>query len=231
MRVLEGGMMEMLEVFYQRLLQFLPNLLVAVIVFVVGIMVSKILRVLSLRFFTAINVDRFWDRAGMREVLNRGGIKQPLSVELSKIVYWLAILIFVIISLNALHIPPIETLLARLFLYLPNVLIAFLILFVGYVLSNFFARAALIALVNTGVQQAGLVARLVRLGVFMFSITMSLEQLDIGKLAVLIAFAIMFGGVVLALAIAFGLGAQQFVRDFLERKTAKREREDDIEHL
>ncbi len=153
-----------------------------------------------------MNVDRFWDRAGIREVLVRGGIKRPLSVELSRTVYWLTVLIFIVIALNALQIPLIEAVLARFFFYLPNVFVALLILFAGYLLCNFFARAVLIALVNSGVQEAGLIARAVRFAVFVFAVTMALEQLDIGKLSVLIAFTIMFGGVVLAFAIAFGLG-------------------------
>lgn len=228
---LRGGVTETFEILYQKLMQFLPNFLAAVILLVVGIILAKILQLFLLRLFRAINVDRLWDRAGMREVLVKSGIRQPLSVELSRIVYWLTIIIFMVISLNALHIPAIEMVLARFFLYLPNVFIALVILLVGYLVSNFFARAALIALVNSGVRQAGLIARLVRFAVVVFSITMALEQLDIGRLSVLVAFAIMFGGVILALAIAFGLGAQQIVKDYLERKMKGEEREDDIEHL
>lgn len=231
MEALEGGMTATFTVLYQRLMQFLPNLLAALVLFCIGIVLAKIVGFVLLRLLKAINVDQFWDRAGIRDVLNRGGIKHPLSVELSKMAYWLIIIIFVVISLNALHIAAIETLVARFFLYLPNVFVALLILIVGYVLSNFVARAVLIALVNGGVQHAGLLARFMRFGVFVFAITMALDQLDIGRLSVLVAFGIMFGGVVLAFAIAFGLGAQQYVRDYLERSTRKGEPDDDIDHV
>jgi hypothetical protein len=228
---LEGGITETFAVLYQKLMHFLPNLLAALILFFIGIVLAKIVGFALLRLLKAINVDKFWDRAGIRDVLTRGGIKHPLSVELSRMAYWLIIIIFVVISLNALHIAAIETLLARFFLYLPNVFVALLILIVGYVLSNFVARAVLIALVNGGIRHAGLLARLVRFGVFIFAITMALDQLDIGRLSVLVAFGIMFGGVVLGFAIAFGLAAQHYIRDYLEKSMKKSEPEDDIDHV
>ncbi len=233
MHGVEGGMTEMFHVFYRRLLGFLPNFFTALILLLVGIALAKILRLVFLRFFKAVNVDRFWDRAGIREVLVRGGIKRPLSVELSRTIYWFTVLIFVVIALNALQIPVIEAVLSRFFLYLPNVFLALLILFAGYVLCNFFARAVLIGLVNSGVQEAGIIARVVRFAVFVFAVTMALEQLDIGKVSVLIAFTIMFGGVVLAFAIAFGLGGQHYVKTYLERRMEKSEREDEqnIDHM
>ncbi len=231
MHMVRGGLVETLEVVYGKLMTFLPNFLLAVILLGAGIVIARILRFVFLRFFRAINVDKFWDRAGMREVLNKGGIKQPLSVELSKIIYWLIVIMFVVMSLAALQISVVDMALARFFLYLPNVFVALLILFVGYILSNFFARATLIALVNAGVKQAGLAARLVRIALFAFTVTMTLEQLDIGRQSVLTAFTIVFGGLVLTFAIAFGLGSHRLVRDYLERQRQGDDKKDDIEHI
>ena len=76
-----GEMMEMFHVFYRKLLEFLPNFLTALILLFVGIGLAKILGKVFLRVFRAVNVDGFWDRAGIREVLVRGGIKRPPSVE------------------------------------------------------------------------------------------------------------------------------------------------------
>jgi hypothetical protein len=230
MQDVEGGAAEMLHVFFRKLLGFLPNFFTALILLFVGVGLAKVLGLISLRVFRALNVDRFWDRAGIREVLIRGGIRKPLSVELSRIVYWLTVLIFIVIALNALQIPVIEAVLARFFLYLPNVFVALLILFAGYLLCNFFARAALIGLVNSGVREAGLAARAVRFAIFVFAVTMALEQLDIGKASVLIAFTIMFGGAVLAFAIALGLGGQHYVREYLERRMRKGSK-DDVHHI
>ena len=107
------------------------------------------------------------------------------------------------------------------------------ILFFGYVLSNFLGRAALIAAVNAGMKVSGLIGKLVQLSVFILAVTMSLEQLGIGSSAIIIAFALVFGGIVLALAIAFGFGGRDIAREYLEKKMQGKgeEEEDEINHL
>ena len=98
MKGVGGGMAEMFHVFYRRLLEFLPNFLTALILFLRRAWPGENPGGVSLRVFRAVNVDGFWDRAGIREVLGRGGIKRPLSVERSRIIYWLTVLIFIVIA-------------------------------------------------------------------------------------------------------------------------------------
>lgn len=106
-----------------------------------------------------------------------------------------------------------------------------MILLFGYILSNFFGRAALIASVNAGIKVSGLIGKFVKFTVFMLAVTMALEQLGIRKETVIIAFAIVFGGIVFALAIAFGLGGKDMAKDYMEKRLFKEEEKDDIEHL
>ncbi len=227
------GMMEMGAVFYRRLIEFLPNLLVALVLFAAGLALAKLLAFIALRALRAVNVDRFWNSAGIREVLARGGVKRPVSAELARLVSWLTVLIFAVMALNVLHVAVIDAVLARFFLYLPNVFAALLILTAGLVLGNFLSRAILITLVNSGVREARLLARAARVAIVVFAVTMALEQLDIGRLSVLIAFTIIFGGVVLALALAFGFAAQPYIKAYLSRKIGegREEGEDHIDPL
>jgi hypothetical protein len=78
---------------------------------------------------------------------------------------------------------------------------------------------------------SGMIGELVRLTVFLLSITMSLEQLGIGSETIIIAFAIIFGGAVMALSIAFGLGGRDIAKEYLEKKLRGEEKEDEISHL
>jgi Mechanosensitive ion channel, conserved TM helix len=215
----------------ERVIQFLPSLLTSILILVIGIVIGVLLRVVFLRLFKAVNLDRLSERLGMAEMLHKGGISDTLSTLLSKIIGWLTILVFIIISLSSLDVPAVKRLLEGLFLYLPNVFVAVLILFLGYLLSNFLGRAALIASVNAGIRVSGLIGRVVKFTVFVLSGTMALEQLGIGKETVIIAFAIIFGGIVLAFAISFGLGGRDIAKDYLEKKLLKGEERDDIEHL
>jgi hypothetical protein len=220
-----------LEGLYEKILQFLPNFLAFLLLILIGVVLQVILRMVSLRLFRAVRLDKHFDRFGMEEVLGKGGIEVPLSVLLSRIVGWIIMFVFVIIALRNLDIPSIERLLGEFFLYLPNVIVAALILFFGYFLSNFLGRAALIAAVNAGIKLSGLIGRVVRLAILFFVVTMALEQLGIGRGTIVIAFAVIFGGVVFALALAFGLGGRDIAKEYLERKVKGDEKKDEISHL
>lgn len=222
---------EPFERFYEKILQFLPNLLTLLFLLISGIILGVILRVICLRLLRAINFDKLSERFGIIEVLQKGGIKEPLSLILSKVIEWIVIVIFVIFSMYALNVSFVERLLEKFFLYLPNILVAILIIFFGYLLSNFFGRAALIASVNAGIKVSGLIGKLVKLTIFLLAVTMALEQLGIGRGTIVIAFSIIFGGTVLALAIAFGLGGRDIAKEYLEKKLKGEEKKDEISHI
>ncbi|PIX87350.1 MAG: hypothetical protein COZ31_10795 [Nitrospirae bacterium CG_4_10_14_3_um_filter_44_29] len=184
-----------------------------------------------MRLFRTIKLDKFSERSGVVEIIQKGGIREPVSLILSRIIGWLTIISFSILSLYSLEVPAIGQILERFLLYLPNVFVAAVILFFGYFLSNFLGRAALIASVNAGFKASGLMGKFVKLTIFLLAATMALEQLGIGKETIIIAFAIIFGGIVLALAIAFGLGGRNLAKKYLEKKLLKGEDKDDIKHL
>ena len=231
MNILQRVVLEPLERMYEKILRYLPNFLTALLLIVIGLVLGRILRAVTFRVLQAFSVDKHFERFGMGEVLGKGGIKEPLSVLVSRAVGWITLFIFVIIALRALEIPSLERLLEGFFLYLPNVFVAALIMFFGYLLSNFLGRAALIAAVNAGMVLSGLIGRGVKGIVVVLSATMALEQLGIGSHTMIIAFAISFGGVVLALALAFGLGGRDIAREYLEKKLRGGEKKDEIDHL
>ncbi|NWF75525.1 MAG: hypothetical protein HXY53_02955 [Nitrospirae bacterium] len=220
-----------IERFLNRLIQFLPDILTSLFIFSIGIVLGLIFKKIFLRFFNTVKMDSFSERYGFVEMLKKGGIKEPVSVIISKLIGWLTIVIFSIVALRTLNVPAIERILESFFLYVPNIFVAAIILFVGYLLGNFIGRAALIASVNAGLRVSGLVGRVVKLIIFLLALTMALEQLGIGRETIIIAFAIIFGGVVLALAIAFGLGGRDIAKDYLEKKLKGEENKDEISHL
>lgn len=222
---------EPLDKLFEKVVHFLPNLLSSILIFISGIVLGLIIKTVFLRFFHAIRLDKFSERYGMVDILQRGGVKEPLSLILSRLFGWLTVISFSIISLYSLDIPAVEQILEKFILYLPNIFVAAIILFLGYLLSNFIGRAALIASVNAGIKVSGLIGRFVKLAIFLLAVTMALEQLGIGRGTIVITFAIVFGGIVFAFAIAFGLGGKDIAKEYLEKKMKGEEKKDDIEHL
>ena len=228
---LQRVIIEPFERFFEKVLQFLPDFFSAILIFAFGIVLGFILRAISLRLFRTIKLDKFSERSGVIELLRKGGIKDSVSVLLAKVIGWITIVIFAVISMRELEIPTVERLFESFLLYLPNVFVAALILLFGYLLGNFFGRAALIASVNAGIKISGLIGRFVKFTVFILSGTMALEQLGIARGTIIISFAIIFGGIVLALAIAFGLGGRDIAKEYLEKKVKGEEKKDEINHL
>jgi hypothetical protein len=228
---LQRVVVEPFERFSDKVLQFLPNFLTAILILIVGIIFGVVLKGIFLRLFKAVGLDRISERSGVIELLRKGGIKDSVSVLLAKVVGWITIVVFAVISMRELEIPTVERLFESFLLYLPNVFVAALILLFGYLLGNFFGRAALIASVNAGIRFSGLIGRFVKFAVFLLAGTMALEQLGIGRETIIIAFAIVFGGIVLALSIAFGLGGRDIAKEYLEKKVKGEEKKDEISHL
>ncbi|HMK57396.1 MAG TPA: hypothetical protein VK448_12230 [Dissulfurispiraceae bacterium] len=231
MNFLDRIFVEPIEQFCEKIIRFMPNMLTSVAMLLIGVVAGSVLRWLFLRVFSAVNIDKYCERFGMMEILRKGGVQEPVSVILSRIIKWITIFIFIVIALQSLNFPSVIMLMDRFFLYLPNVFISALLLFAGYILANFGGRAVLIAAVNSGIRSAGLMSRLVRIFILLLSLSMALEQLDIGKGTIVFAFSILLGGAVLALAIAFGLGGRDIARKYLEKKILKNDEKDDIEHL
>lgn len=230
-KFLEKVIIEPFNRFLERSQEFLPNIISFILVLFVGIVLGLVLKTIFLRFFRAIKFDKFSERSGMVEMLKKGGVKEPLSLILSRLISWLTIISFFILSLRFLNVPVIEQILERFILYLPNIFVAAVILFFGYLLSNFLGRTALIAAVNAGLKLSGLIGRFVKLTIFLLAVTMALEQLGIGRETIIISFAIIFGGIVLALALAFGLGGRDIAKEYLEKKIKGDEKKDEISHL
>lgn len=230
-RTIDRLIVEPMEAFGEKFARFLPNLFSALLIMVIGLIAAWLVKHILIRSFRALKLDTFSERSGVSRVILKGGIRESFSVIMAEFIGCLVGFAFMIIALISLNVPAIEMLLERFFLYLPNVFVAFIVVLFGYVFSNFFGRAALIAAVNAEIRVAGLIGRVVRLSIFIFSLAIALEQLGIGRDTVTITFAVLFGGAVLALALAFGLGGRDIAKSYLERKVFRKEEHDDIEHI
>ena len=199
----------------------LENLSVLALILISGWVISRIVRWALYRFLRLIHFDRLTDRLGLTEGLSRAGVRREPAAAVSLAVSYLLFFIFLLLAARALESPALDSFIAQLFGYLPRLATALLILLVGYLGGAFVNRSVLIAAVNANLQSARTLALIAQSLVLVFFLAMALEQAGLGREIVISAFSILFGGAVLALALAFGLGGRKLARDFLERRLGK----------
>jgi hypothetical protein len=199
----------------------IDNVVVMLLIFLIGWFAARIVRLALSRFLLLIKFDRLAFRIGFTQALSRAGIRREPSAVLGLVAYYSLFVVFLFLGLGALESVTINALRSQLLMYVPKLAVASVILLAGYLLSAFINRTVLLAAVNANVQFAHGLAVAAQSLVLFFFLAIALEQLDIGQGIVAVTFSILLGGVVLALALAFGLGGQDLAREILERRFGK----------
>jgi hypothetical protein len=204
----------MLSDAFGRAVSFLPNVLAALIILVVGLLIAKILEVGTRRGLAAVGLH---SRAGVRKLVGEQGTLERVPRVSGRIVYWVLALVTVGVAVDALHLAWLSAGVARVLAYVPRVLAACVIGAVGYIAGNFLYR-------ETARKEGASASwpRLLRGAIFAFAAFMALQELGIATAIVTIAFTVGLSAMAVAAALAFGLGnrelAGRMTRDWYERR-------------
>lgn len=209
-----------LREFGHRLGTIAVDVLAFLAIVAVALVAGWIARVLLGRLMRAFGFDKLAERSGADSTLRRAGLAKTPSEYVARFAGWLTVLVVALAGALSLRIPGTERILANALAFVPSLLMAVLIVIVGSMLAEFAARGILIAAVNAGWRGARLVSGVVRLLALALAVAMALDQLAVARAVVVATFSIVLGGVVLALALAFGLGGRDIAREYLRRYVA-----------
>ena len=205
-----------------KILGYLPTLLGALIILVAGWIIAKVIKGVVNRLLKIIRFDKLADKAGVSEVLLKGGLKATAGDVLSGLVYWLVIIMVLVMVVNALGLPQASEVFERLFAYIPSVIAGLFVLVMGMFLASFVSGIVRTAAGNANLPKPEMLAGLCRWAIIIFAATVALGELGIATLLVTTTFNIFFGGVCLGLALAFGLGGKDAAGKYLERLMRKK---------
>ncbi|HEV8192013.1 MAG TPA: hypothetical protein VGP82_11095 [Ktedonobacterales bacterium] len=200
----------------RELFAFIPVLIGALIILLVGWIVARVVSAVVVRILRAIHFDQLMERAGLTAVLARGGVRMDPAGLLAGIVFWFVFLIFVLAAAKALGVEAITAIVTSVVLFLPNLLVALLILIVGALLARFVGDLVRSSMDGAGIQGGGIIASVARYAILAFAAILALGQLGIGAGIIQTLFASVMFGLALALALAFGLGGRETARDIVE---------------
>jgi len=195
---------------------YLPRVALALLVVALGWAAAKLVRFAVERALRAVNFNVLAERAGVDSFLRGGGIAADAVAIFGLLAYWLVILAALMIAFNGLGLTYITDLLRQVVLFAPNVVVALVILVLGAYFSRFVGNSVTAYCRSTGLQDAGVLGRLAQYAILTFVVLIALDQLGVGAI-VRASFLILLGGVVFALALAFGLGSRRRAQALLER--------------
>jgi hypothetical protein len=213
-----------------KIMAYLPILLGALIILIVGWIVAKLIKRAVDLLLKAVRFDAMADKTGISEVLRKGDLKITAREVISGLVYWLIMIMVLVMTVDALGLPKASDILASLFAYIPKVIAALLILVVAMFLAGFVSGIVQIAAGNAKLPKPEMLAGISKWAIIIFALTIALAQLGIATLLVTATFNIILGGIVLALALAFGLGGKDAAAKYLEELKHKHEYDHEHEH-
>ena len=216
-----------------QVVEYIPALFGALIILFAGYLLARVVERAVDRLLRRIRFDALLERGGVMEVVERSGSHvNPIRV-IANLVFWLLMFAVIVLASNALGLQSLADVFSELVSYIPSVIAAIVIIIVGIVLGEFVGG---LILASAGALHGGTaLARIGRGGVILLAIFMALQQLNVATEIVTTAFAILFGAVALALALAFGLGnrelAGEVTREWYGRYRAERDAiEREVDH-
>jgi hypothetical protein len=218
--------------------RFLPRFLEMLAIVVVGWLIAFLLRALLRSILRLTRFDKLSEHTGAAQLL-RGAALPSATEMLSRFVFWVAWMGFILAGVEVLDVVAIEPHISNFFGFLPRLFAALFILFFGLLAASFFSRAALLSGVNADLPSPRLVSLTLRTLMILFVVSMAFEEIGVGSRTVMVAFTLTFGALMLGLALAFGLGGKDLARKYLERRFAReqpaeeasKEREDELSPL
>src|SRR5512143_933123 len=207
--------------FWTQLAGFVPQLLAALLLMFIGWLFANLVRTGVMKLLDVLKFDSLSEKTGIEAFLKQGNLDISLSRLLGKLVYWVIIFIVIVTVANSLGLHMVAELFNKIVLYIPNIIVAILVLVFGILMARFINRLVFAYLNNMGVQGALTISTLSEYGVIIFVVFVALEQLQIGTDLLTAAFQIGFGAIGLAFALAFGLGGREWAAGVMKKLTEK----------
>lgn len=202
---------------FYGLVSFIPNLIVAIVIFIVGWLVGVGLGRVVTQIVNALRVDQALKSTGLERLLSRAGFELSSGKFLGFLVKWFFIIVFLVASLDVLHLTTVDLFISDVVLgYLPQVIVAVLILLVAAVIAEATERVVTGSAKAANLRAAGFIGKIARYAIWIFAFLAALAQLNVATVFVQTLFQGVVIAVSLAIGLAFGLGGQGAAARYLE---------------
>lgn len=207
--------------FLNQIATSLPRILGAILILIIGWIIAKLLKRGLRKLLYLVKFNYLTEKTGIDKFLKEGGAKLNSIGIISTLFYWTLMLIVLIATLNSLNLTVASTLFNEIMMYLPNIIVAIVILIIGIYLARMVSQITKTSLKGMKEKTSGLISQIAFIAIIILTIFVTLGQLNIATEIVTSAFSIIFGAICLALALAFGLGGREKAAEILDELMKK----------
>lgn len=205
-----------IEPFLQKFVEFVPRLILAVIVFVIGYIISVAIGKLVAEILRKLKLNRLFEKEGWRKALERAELKVDPSGFIGVIFKWIFIIISLLLAADILRLVGLTDLLKSILAYIPNVIIAVLIFVVTVIIADIVEKIVRARLEGVKFSYARIGGGIVKWSIWVFAILMILYQLGIGRIFMADLFRGIVAMIVIAIGLSFGLGGKEVAAEILQ---------------
>ena len=198
-----------------RILAFFPNLVAAIVVFLLGWIVAGWARTLTIKILDALRLSNLLKDTGIQEFLKKADLTTKIEEAIGAVVRWLIILVFFIASVNILGLTTVSQVLESILGYIPNVISAALILTIGVIISGFVESLVKGAVRSIDVKAGRLLGKIASYTIVVFASLAAISELKIAQAFINTIFTGVIAMLALGLGLAIGLGAKDLVSRIL----------------
>lgn len=204
------------------LIAFVPNLIIAIVIFIVGWLVGVGVGRVVTQIVNALRVDQALKATGLEQVLARAGLELSSGKFLGALVKWFFIIVFLVAALDVLHLTTVNLFISDVVLgYLPQVIVAVLILLVAAVVADTVRRVVEGSAKAASLHSAGFLGKVAQYAIWTFALLAALAQLNVATAFVQTFFTGIVIAVSLAIGLAFGLGGQKAAERYIDKLGAE----------
>lgn len=197
--------------------EFLPQLVSALIILIIGYIIAKIVKAVLVRLLRAVKFNNVADKVGINSTLSKAGLKSDAAGWMGKMGYWIVMFTTLTLFFSKLGLPEVSGLLEQVVSYIPKIIIGCILLIVGMYAANFLRDMASAALKGGGFDNPNLVGNIVYGAVMFLVVSIVLNTVGVGGDIVNTLVSSVLGGVSIAVAIAFGLGGREWAAKTIKK--------------
>ena len=206
-----------LQNLWALVLAFLPSLIVSLVVVIIGWVVASALGRVVWQIVAAVHVDQLLERLSFKKPLERAGLKLNSGKFLGELVKWFLILVFFMAAADILGLTEVTSFLQLVISYIPNIIVAVLILLAGAAFANFMQKLVRAGADTAELAHAGFVGSVAKWAVLIFALFAALDQLGVARTFIITTLQGFVAMIAIAGGLAFGLGGQNAARSFIDK--------------